>query len=323
MSSVREVAELAGVSVGTVSRYLNGQQLKAANQAKIAAAIEQLDYKQNIIAKGLKNNQSFSIGLLMNSISSRFGAEVVSGIEQRVEQQGYSLLLSGFSDQPALIDQKIDYLMAHSIDGLIVFLAGEEWQGMERLAALDIPVVTINNPNQLRNVNSILLDDRASVAQVMQQIIDLGHQNIGMIAANQDDYVARERLAGAKQTMAAYPDRQLHVFEGDYSRTSGYRGAQALLAEGITALFVSNDNMAFGALTYLSENGIRIGQDLLFGHYDYADEHQFGQWPILSIQPPTEAIGLAAAKLLLDRLQNKTQSDGQTILMHHEINGLN
>ncbi len=74
MSSVREVAELAGVSVGTVSRYLNGQQLKAANQAKIAAAIEQLDYKQNIIAKGLKNNQSFSIGLLMNSISSRFAA---------------------------------------------------------------------------------------------------------------------------------------------------------------------------------------------------------------------------------------------------------
>ena len=91
---------MAGVSVGTVSRYLNGQQLKEKNMEKISEAISALDYKENIIAKGLKNNRSFSIGLLINGISSRFGSEVVSGIERVAEENGYSLLLSGFADQP-------------------------------------------------------------------------------------------------------------------------------------------------------------------------------------------------------------------------------
>lgn len=100
MASIRDVAKMAGVSVGTVSRYLNGQQLKEKNMEKISEAISALDYKENIIAKGLKNNRSFSIGLLINGISSRFGSEVVSGIERVAEENGYSLLLSGFADQP-------------------------------------------------------------------------------------------------------------------------------------------------------------------------------------------------------------------------------
>lgn len=320
MASVKEVAQLAGVSVGTVSRYLNGQQLKPANMAKIAAAIKQLDYKQNIIAKGLKNHRSFSIGLLMNSISSRFGAEVVSGIEQVVEAQGYSLLLSGFNGDNELIDQKIDYLMSHAIDGLIVFLADEEWQGMAKLAQMTIPVVSINSPNQLVNVDSILVNDRTSVNQVMHHIAGLGHQKIGMITANQNDYVARERYTGAQIAIDQLSGVELKTYEGDYSRDSGYLGAQQLIEQGVTALFVSNYNMSIGALTYLNMAGIRIGKDLFFGHYDYADQVNTQVVPILTVQPPTKAIGLKCAEILLERLSTG-QPAGRTITMENHISG--
>ena len=84
---------------GTVSRYLNGQQLKEKNMEKYQKRFQRWTIK-NIIAKGLKNNRSFSIGLLINGISNRFGSEVVSGIERVAEENGYSLLLSGFADQP-------------------------------------------------------------------------------------------------------------------------------------------------------------------------------------------------------------------------------
>lgn len=322
MSSVKEVAEVAGVSVGTVSRYLNGQQLKAANMAKIADAIQQLDYKQNIIAKGLKNNQSFSIGLLMNSISSRFGAEVVSGIEAIVEKQGYSLLLSGFNGDAQLVNQKIDYLMAHAVDGLIVFLADEEWQGMEKLAQMTIPVVSINSPNQLDNVDSILVNDRTSVKQAIQHIISLGHQKIGMITARQTDYGARERLAGATEAVALASDVSLVTYEGDYSRLSGYQGAQQLLAQGVTALFVSNYNMSVGALEYLNVAVVRIGQDLFYSHYDYADQIDKVTSSILAIQPPTKEIGVKCAEILLARLNDSTLPTGQTIVMENEIHGI-
>ena len=149
MASIRDVAKMAGVSVGTVSRYLNGQQLKEKNMKKIAEAISALDYKENIIAKGLKNG-----------ISSRFGSEVVSGIERVAEENGYSLLLSGFADQPEKIEQKIEYLMKHVIDGLIVFLSEEEWSGFEMLTKMSIPVIALNCPEGPAGIDTILLNDR-------------------------------------------------------------------------------------------------------------------------------------------------------------------
>ncbi|MDU0990988.1 MAG: LacI family DNA-binding transcriptional regulator, partial [Enterococcus faecium] len=229
MASIRDVAKMAGVSVGTVSRYLNGQQLKEKNMKKIAEAISALDYKENIIAKGLKNNRSFSIGLLINGISSRFGSEVVSGIERVAEENGYSLLLSGFADQPEKIEQKIEYLMKHVIDGLIVFLSEEEWSGFEMLTKMSIPVIALNCPEGPAGIDTILVNDRESVAKVIAHHGEQGHKKIGFIAATQTDYVARERLAGAKEAVQNDPSIQLEVFTGDYSRKSGYYGAKELL----------------------------------------------------------------------------------------------
>lgn len=201
MSSIRKVAELAGVSLGSVSRYLNGHQLKEQNMKKIAAAIKELDYKENIIAKGLKNNRSFSVGLLMNSVSSQFGAEIVSAIEGVMEQNGYSVLLSGFKGDVSLVDQKIDYLVQHAVDGLIVFMSEQDWDGMERLAELPIPVLTINSPIQLPGVDRVQVADRKSVHEVVEHLIQEGHTKIGLLAAPQNDYVARERLSGAKEQL--------------------------------------------------------------------------------------------------------------------------
>lgn len=323
MASVKEVAELAGVSVGTVSRYLNGYKLKAANMDRIAAAIKQLDYKQNIIAKGLKNNRSFSIGLLMNSISSRFGAEVVSGIEQLFEVQGYSLILSGFNGDAQQVDQKLDYLMSRSIDGLIVFLTGEEWNSIEKLADLKIPIVFINRPNNLQNADAIVVNDRESVKQAIQRIIELGHKKIGMITPQQADYSAKERYGGAKEAVLGLTDVDLKIYEGDYSRFSGYQGAKELIQEGITALFVSNYTMSIGALEYLNVAGIRIGKDIFFGHYDYDDQIKNEEIPMLIIQPPTKAMGLKCAEILLEHLNNNTTTTGQTIVMKNQIDCFN
>lgn len=238
MSSIRKVAELAGVSLGSVSRYLNGHQLKEQNMKKIAAAIKELDYKENIIAKGLKNNRSFSVGLLMNSISSQFGAGVVSGIEEVMEQNGYSVLLSGFKGDVSLVDQKIDYLVQHAVDGLIVFMSEQDWDGMERLAELPIPVLTINSPVELVGIDRVQVADRQSVSEVVEHLVREGHTRIGLLAAPQNDYVARERLLGAKQVVDSYPEVSLVIEYGDYSRISGYWGGKKLLDQNISALIV-------------------------------------------------------------------------------------
>ncbi|MDA3972548.1 LacI family DNA-binding transcriptional regulator [Enterococcus thailandicus] len=325
MASIRDVAQLAGVSVGTVSRYLNGQKLRQSNVEKITSAIKALDYKENIIAKGLKNNRSFSIGLLMNSISSRFGSEVVSGIEKVAEANGYSILLSGFSKSEKQMDEKIDYLLKHSVDGLIVFLSSEEWIDMEKLAQVNVPIVSLNYPDPLNNADVILLDDRESVTNVISEYIAKGHQKIGYITAPQTDYTAKERLLGAKEAVENHPEVALEIYEGDYTRRSGYQGTKELLGANATAIFVSNYNMSLGSLECFNEQGISVKKDIAFGHYDYLSEGEQSILPQVTINPPTEKIGETAATIILERIKGVTEnlpSEKQTIILNNQILGM-
>lgn len=322
MSSIRKVAELAGVSLGSVSRYLNGHQLKEQNMKKIAAAIKELDYKENIIAKGLKNNRSFSVGLLMNSISSQFGAGVVSGIEEVMEQNGYSVLLSGFKGDVSLVDQKIDYLVQHAVDGLIVFMSEQDWDGMERLAELPIPVLTINSPVELAGIDRVQVADRQSVSEVVEHLVREGHTRIGLLAAPQNDYVARERLLGAKQVVDSYPEVSLVIEYGDYSRISGYWGGKKLLNQNISALIVTNYNMMTGVLEYMQHAGAPEQRKLVLAHYDYTSEMAELLSDRIIIKAPTKQIGQRSAQLLLERMNEETPSEGKNEIIENEIFGL-
>ncbi|WP_430610067.1 LacI family DNA-binding transcriptional regulator [Enterococcus sp. DIV0876] len=323
MASIRDVAQRAGVSVGTVSRYLNGQQLKQSNMEKIAEAIQSLDYQENIIAKGLKNNRSFSIGLLMNSISSRFGSEVVSGIEKVAEENGYSLLLSGFSSSAKKSDEKIEYLLKHAVDGLIVFLSGEEWTDILKLTQVNVPIVCLNSPDIAAVADVLLLDDRQSVQKVIEHYISIGHKKIGYIAAPQSDYTARERLLGAENAIVE-SQVELEIIVGDYTRKSGYYGAKQLLDWGATAIFVSNYNMSIGALSCFNQEGLVIGKDISFGHYDYLSEEDQSLLPQVTINPPAEKMGEKAAQLLLDRIKKTDITEvakKQIIVMENKVLG--
>lgn len=322
MVSIREVAKAAGVSVGSVSRYLNGQQLKAANMEKIKTAIETLGYQENIIAKGLKNNKSFSVGLLMNNMSSRLSADLVASIEEVMENAGYSILLSGFEGSSERSADKVDYLVRHAVDGLIIFEADEHWPGMSRLADLDIPVISLNSPNQLPNVDSFLVDDRGSVERLIRYLIAQGHQHIGIIAAPQTDYTARERLAGVQKAVQAHSDVELEIYYGDYSRPSGFEGAKQLLSMGVDAVFACNYNMSLGASEYFNRAGIQLDKDISFTYFDYLDEMSSLISNRIVIQQPVKDIGGMCADRLLDRIEGRATNIGATFTFKDVIEGL-
>ncbi|RRK11270.1 LacI family transcriptional regulator [Lactiplantibacillus garii] len=322
MASIREVAKAAGVSVGSISRYLNGQQLKAANMQKIKRAIDDLGYQENIIAKGLKNNQSFAVGLLMNNLASRLSMDIVSSIEAVMEQAGYSILLSGFQGSSTLAANKVDYLLSHAVDGLILFEADQNWPGMARLADVQVPVISLNSPNGLANVDSILVDDRGSVRRLVQHLIAQGHRRIGVLAAPQTDYTAHERLTGVREAVRSHPHVEATVYYGDYSRPSGFEGAQKLIDDHVDALFVCNFNMALGALEYCNRAGIRIDQDLAFSHFDYLDEMSSLISNRLVIQQPAKEIGKMCAERLLSRINHQSENVGATFVFDNLIVGL-
>lgn len=322
MATIQEVAKKAGVSVGSVSRYLNGYQLKAANMKKIEEAIVSLDYKENLLAKGLKSNQTMSIGLLMNNMQSYFSASLVAKIEEELEKNGYSILLSGFRNDRSQVQRKIDFLLSRQVDGLIVFEAEQDWAEVQCLKDVKLPVISLNTPMEFGKTDSILFDNRESTRQVIEKMLRLGHEKIGIIAAPKGDYVARERLAGVTE---AYQEAGLsieaaNIYYGDYSKESGHKGMNYLIEDkNVTAIFVCNYNMSLGALQAIHEKGLKIGEEISFASYDYFEASEIFYPKLTVVRQPVGEIGVLAVKRLLEKIHNNNELKGETIILPNEV----
>lgn len=321
MATIQEVAKQAGVSVGSVSGYLNGHKLRPENAKKIAAAIETLNYKENFFAKGLKSSETHTIGLLMNNMQSTFSAALVAKIDDILEPHGYSLLLSNYRDDPQLIPKKINYFASRAIDGLIIVGAEQNWPELDILDTLSFPIVSLITPLDAPQIDSIVVDNRASTTKVLEQMIKLGHNRIGVIVAPQTDYVARERFLGildAFETNHQLLSEEL-IYYGDYSKDSGARGMTHLLAQKVTAVFVCNYNMSLGALQTIHAQQIRIGSNLSFASYDYFDASDIFYPQLTVIKQPISQIGQLSVERLLEKIRNQDQMKGETFTLTNTI----
>ncbi|MGX7417232.1 LacI family DNA-binding transcriptional regulator [Carnobacterium gallinarum] len=322
MATIQEVANHAGVSVGSVSRYLNGYQLKPANMKKIEESIEALEYKGNPLAKALKSNQTLSIGLLMNNMQSNFSASMVAQIEDELERFGYSILLSGFRNDYSQVERKLDFLLSRKIDGLIIFEAEQDWEAVQQLKNVDIPVISVNTPMEFDMVDSIVVNNKQSTKEVIEKMLQFGHEKIGIIAAPQTDYVARERLDGVLEAFAEnnYPIEDAVIYYGDYSKQSGYTGMKHLLKnEEITAVFVCNYNMSLGALQEIYEQQLKIGEDISFASYDYFDASDIFNPKLTVIRQPVKEIGTLAANRMMEKIRNHGQLQGDIFVVPNDI----
>ena len=324
MSTIQEVAKLAGVATGTVSRYLNGMNMREANRAKIEAAIKTLGYRPNYAAKSLRNNQTMLVGMLMNNMYNLLAAGLVARMENEMEKYGYVTAISGFRYDPKLFESRLDALLAHRVDALVVFEADSSWPGTATLRNLDIPVIAVGSPLDFPNVDSVLIDDRASSREAVSQLIAQADARFGIIGAHQESYASRERLAGALEAIdaAGLPRNQVPVYLGDYSRQDGCELARRLICEdGAHSIFCTNYGMSLGVLDTLVELGLEPGHDIAFTCYSYLDPGTVSRPSIKTICPPLDEVGRAVSNLVIERLQKTAPGEVQRILLQNVFNG--
>ena len=314
MSTIQEVARRAGVSAGTVSRYLNGYKLKQRNAHAIERAIAELGYRPNLTARSLRSSRSMTVGLLINNMQNNLAAQVVAQVESEMELHDYTIMLSGFREDRSAFERQLQTLVARGVDGLILFEV--PWSvdtGSDPVRALDIPVVALNMPYDSPNVDSILPMNRRSSFEVASRMIALGHERMGVIAAPLREYVSRERLGGVLDAMAqaGLPSGNAIVTYGDYSPGSGRARMGELLDAGLDCVFVCNFKMGQGALQAVSERGRAIGRDLSYACYDYADTHDFFYPRLTTICPPSQELGRVAASRLLEMIARGERGSGR------------
>jgi LacI family transcriptional regulator len=309
---LRDVARVAGVHPATVSRALNEETRALVNEAtarRVLKAAEKLGYQPNPIARGLKTNRSYTIGVLIPDLTNPLFPPILRGIEDRLETAGYTPLTANTDNDPEreLLDAQA--MRARQVDGIIAATARRDHGLHDALLEAGIELVLVNRRQEELAVSSATAEDTMGMRLAVEHLLSLGHTRIAHLAGPLDYSTGLERHESFLQTMRAAgvaPDPDLVLVAEVFREPEGARLCGQLLDEGrkFTAVAAANDLLALGCYDALVERGVRCPDDVsVVGFNDMPFAARFSP-PLTTIHIPHYEIGAAAAELMLERLQD-------------------
>jgi LacI family transcriptional regulator len=306
IATLRDVAELAGVSTKTVSRVVNHQnEISESTRQRVQAAIDQLDYRPNILARSLIHQRSNTLAVIAWGIDYFGPSRIVVGIEQEANELGYSLFLSLVSHPTDDHEQILDTLISRRVEGIIWAIPdvgdNRSWVQTSRLDQLP-PVVFLSMESR-PGISVVSVDNRNGAKQAVQHLLQQGRRKIGIITGPMSWWEARERYAGWQEALGEAgleASLSLVVKSDDWSAADGERGMRTLLAQvpEIDAVFASSDKIALGALGIAHRLGRRVPQELAIVGFDNMPEAAFFWPPLTTIYQHLVDVGRIAVKNL-------------------------
>jgi LacI family transcriptional regulator len=323
-STIKDVAKKAGVSIATVSKFLNGGNVLAKNRATIEEAIQTLHYRVNAVARGMKTRRSMTVGVLIPSLADYFGVSILSTIDQDLFQYGYSTIICDYCGNDANSAKvKLEFLMNKQVDGIIMQPVGVRQSDLERIERQGTPIVFVDDQVGDRQHDCVLINNAEITHRMTKHLTDHGHERIGLISGSESVFTTVERVAGYRQALddARIPFREEYLHRINVTETSGYEGMKHLMALSTppTAVCTTGYDLTIGALTYMNEKGIRIPEDISFvGFENQTIARMYRPKLTIGVQPIRD-IGLAASKMLMERMAGEYEGSGRSVLMEASI----
>lgn len=306
--TLMDVAQAAGVSPSTISRILNGTaRVSGDKEQRVRQAIDQLGYRPNAFARSLVTGTSGTIGVLTQDISSPFYNDALSGIERGLVGSGYTPVIASGHWRTDEEERAVEMLLARRVEALIVLGGALPDHELRDLAAR-LPVAVLGRRVDLSawQGTSLSMDNRQVAGDLVRYLLERGHRVIGHIMGRADHIDAQERLAGYREALR---ERGLSVWpslivQGDFQEASGLIGMQQLLQAHpeMTAVFCSNDQMAYGARLALYRRGIRVPEDISLVGFDDLPGSSYATPPLTSVRQPMAEMGQWLAEFVLHRL---------------------
>lgn len=303
MIKMKDVAKIAKVSPSTVSRVLSNPDLvQKETRDRVLEVVEELNYKPNLVARQFRKKETKIILVVVPDITSNFFSRVVRGIDQIASSNGYQVILCDTGNEIEKERMYVNLLHQKQADGIILLTARLGQSELESIA-YEFPMVLACEYIDELNVPTVSVDNVSSSRKITEYLIGLGHTKIGHITGNMEGVLGRDRLKGFRQALLTNGIEidSKYIQEGDSSMESGYNQMQKLLALEIppTALFVFNDEMAFGALKAVRDNGFRVPEDIAIVGFDNLEMSTVVTPTLTTINQPRYEIGKKAAELLL------------------------
>ncbi len=322
-ATIKDVAKYTGLSIATVSKYLNGKRVLEKNKKLIDEAIEALDFKVNEMARGLKTNRSMTVGILIPSLDNTFFTNIISHVENILIQHRYSTIICDYREDPKLAEEKLNFLINKMVDGIIMVPKSSSIDSINQVIKKGIPIVFIDRLLKEVKCDVILSDNLNASYDAVEQLIIRGHKRIGIICGPKDIYTSQERLKGYLRVHEDYAlniEKDLILY-GNYDMESGYQLLIHLIEMNNppTAVFVTNYDMTLGAIMAINEKGIKIPDQLSIIGFDNLHLAKIVNPPLSIVVQPMKEIGEKAAHVLLSRLQGENKGEASIYRLKTEV----
>lgn len=312
MTTIRDVAQRAGVSVTTASYALNGRgSIGEATRQRVREAAEELNYHPNAFARYLKNSKTQTIGVFISVFGGAFYEEILEGIHSVVLETDYELIVCPESRAPRRI------LLQRLVDGAIVFDSKIASRSIMKLAANRFPVVVMDRSLQADTILPLLLDNASGVRAAFAHLYGQGFRRMAFVAGSPDSLDNAERMA-TFLTEGEQHGLPVTVVQGNFTEESGYEAAQGLLQSGERpeAVFCANDQMAIGFLRAMREHGMQAPADIAVAGFDDIPLARHMQPSLSTVGASRFEWGAAAVRQLIAFLDQDTPFEAARIPTH-------
>lgn len=312
MATIKDVARRAGVTAATVSYVVRGKDgVGEETRTRVLAAIDELGYRPNLIARGLVQRRTYTLALVLVAITNPFYPEVAEEVERIARERGYHLLLCHTHGEAAIGRGYLEGLLGRMVDGLLVMSGSLDVSDILAVVPRRVPVVLVltEEDTPAPVLPSVGVDVRRAGELAARHLVELGHRRTAVIAHLP---AHRHRLAGFRDTVLAsgldLPAASIH--QGDSTAESGYRAAHDVLARAKrpTAIFATNDLMALGAMEATLDGGLRVPHDLSIVGLDDIMVGAHVRPSLTTVAMPKRALVAEATALLLRRIEDADEA---------------
>ncbi|WP_214321692.1 LacI family DNA-binding transcriptional regulator [Nonomuraea sediminis] len=322
-ASIKDVAERAGVSPGTVSNTLNRpERVAPETRERVLRAIRELGFVRHGSASTLRAGRSRSIGLSVLDIANPFFTDVAAGVEDVASDRGYAVILGNSAGSRSREDRNLLVLAEQRVRGVLITPAGEDPAPLEALRERGIHVVLLDHAAHRPDQCSVAVDDIAGGMLATAHLLDSGAERIAFVTGPLGIRQCRERQEGMRRALRerGVRGKVTEIVMPEMNARNGQRAAEKLVSGSLPdAVFCANDLLALGALRGLLQAGVRVPDDVALIGYDDIEFAAASAVTLSSIRQPTYQLGRIATELLLDECDNPGGHAHQQIMFQPEL----
>ena len=327
-STIRDIKDRTGLSLATISKYLNGGNVLPENRLLIERAIKELNYEPNEIARGLVTNKTRTVGVVVYNIESMFNGTLLRHIGQALRREKYALLICDSRGDETVEAENIRFLIGKKVDGIIVLPIARNAGFLRPAKEAGIPVVLLDRPVEGESLDCVRIDNRRAAYEAVSMLIGCNHKKIAVICSDEaNEYTGYERFKGYQDAMreAGLSMPSVYIKKKTHSIEYGYEAMKELLCleDPPTAVFMSNYEISLGAVMAVNESEFECPEDIsLMGFDDMILSHIVKPKLYMVVQPMKE-MGEKAVEILLERIGNKEVDYATELIMNARISSGN